>query len=194
MKVGPDPCSEPGRLAGLCLEKPMEWQLEQDPDPGRATDQPAALELTSTSLDFRSCEMGLRAVSTHMARAGQQGLSMRSGARRAEAGQEERRQTLPESWLAGQGLGGSARLAANGMGWTKAAQNGELPNSSSPVCFASGSGGVRLGLRGLPEWWGRGQLPRGWTPGSPWAGAAASGRSHEGGWAQWPLSCLTLWG
>ena len=122
---------------------------------------------------------------------------MRSGARRAEAGWEERRQTPPESWLVGQGLGGSAWLAANGMGLTKAAQSGEpseLPNSSSAVRFASGSGGVRLGLRGLPAWWGRDQLPHGWTPGSPWAGAAASGRSHEGGWAQWPLSCLTLWG
>ena len=38
MKAGTDPGSERGRLAGLCLEKPMEWQLEQDPDPGRATD------------------------------------------------------------------------------------------------------------------------------------------------------------
>ena len=38
MKAGTDPGSEQGRLAGLCLEKPMEWHLEQDPDPGRATD------------------------------------------------------------------------------------------------------------------------------------------------------------
>lgn len=56
------------RWVGLCFcGKPMERQLDLDPNPGCATDQPAAPGLISLSLSCFTCKMGLRALCVPLA-------------------------------------------------------------------------------------------------------------------------------
>ena len=67
----------------------MGRQLDQDPNPGRATDQLAALELISISFSFPTCEMALIAVSTHWAWVGKQKPSRTSNRGVGRGGQKE---------------------------------------------------------------------------------------------------------
>lgn len=63
--------------------------MDQDPNPGRATDQLAALELISISLSSPTCEMALIAVSTHLAWAARQKPSRASNRGGGRGGQKE---------------------------------------------------------------------------------------------------------
>lgn len=147
---------------GEAMKRPL------DLNPGYATHQSAAPEMTSVSLSLSACKVGLIANSADPSSIPFEKQS--PGAERT-------------SW----GLCSYSQRMGNircGLGFSKfqlfSFLLGAIPHYQGPVelPMAVGEGASCLMAR---------------KPGSPWAGTEASGHSHKGGWAQGPLSCLTLW-